>query len=163
MKYLGPKLKKIKIKPFCKDFLPKNGFLKVEFKDIIDGDTAYFKINGFTESVRFMVVDCPQIYPKNELFGEEAKQFSFSILKNAKEIYLESDIFNNLYDDTLNKRLLAWIWVDGKLLNYLLVQNGLAINKYVISPKMKYLKNLQEAEEYAKNNKLGVHSIDNLL
>ena len=127
MEYLGPKLKKIKIKPFCKDFLPKNGFLKVEFKDIIDGDTAYFLINGFVESVRFMVVDAPKAYPNVEPFGDVAKDYVFNILKNAKEIYLESDKFNNLYDDTLNKRLLAWVWVDGKLLNYMLVKEGLSI------------------------------------
>ena len=160
MEYLGPKLKIRKLKPFCKDFLPKNGFLKVEFKDIIDGDTAYFKINGFTESVRFMVVDAPQIYPTVVDFGIEAKEFACNILKNAKEIYLESDKYNNLYDDTLNKRLLAWVWVDGKLLNYLLVKEGLATNKYIINKKMKYLKYLDEALKYASENKLGIHNIN---
>lgn len=157
MKYLGPKIKKMKLKPFCKDFFPKNGFIKVEFKDIIDGDTAYFLINGFVESVRFMVVDTPSIYPNIQEYGIEARDFTLNILKNGKEIYLESDKYNNLYDDTLNKRLLAWVWVDGKLLNYLLVQNGYASNKYVIHHKMKYLKYLDDAFEYAKNNKLGIH------
>ena len=139
MEYLGPKLKKIKIKPFCKDFLPKNGFLKVEFKD--------------------MVVDAPKAYPNVEPFGDVAKDYVFNILKNAKEIYLESDKFNNLYDDTLNKRLLAWVWVDGKLLNYMLVKEGLAENKYIINKKMKYLKYLSEAYQYALDNKLGIHNI----
>lgn len=155
--YLGPTIRKNKNKSFCKNFLPKDGFVKVDFIDIIDGDTAYFKINGFSESVRFMVINAPQVYPTAEPFGIEAKDYAYNLLNNAKEIYLESDKFNNLYDDTLNKRLLAWIWVDGKLLNYLIVKAGLATNKYIINPNMKYLDYLDEALNYAKSNKLGLH------
>lgn len=161
--YNGPKLIDIfSDLPFCSDLLPKDGFIKAEFVKIIDGDTAYFKINGLVESVRFMVVDTPKYIiqagddTQIEPFGKEATDYANHILKNAKEIYLESDSGNNLRDDTPSKRLLAWVWCDGYLLNYLLVRNGYAYNHYIISDKMKYLDIMRKAEEEAKLEKLKI-------
>ena len=148
--------------PFSINLIPGDGFIKAEFVKIADGDTAFFKINGLIESVRFMVVDTPKHIiqagddSQIEPLGPEATLFSEDILKNAKEIYLESDSGNNLRDDTTSKRLLAWIWCDGKLLNYMLIRNGLAYNHYIISEKMKYLDILRKAEEEAKIKKLGI-------
>ena len=148
--------------PFSTNLIPGDGFIKAEFVKIADGDTAFFKINGLIESVRFMVVDTPKHIiqagddSQIEPLGPEATLFSEDILKNAKEIYLESDSGNNLRDDTTSKRLLAWIWCDGKLLNYMLIRNGLAYNHYIISEKMKYLDILRKAEEEAKIEKLGI-------
>lgn len=163
MKYNGPKLDKRKLKKhFCIDMNPSGGFIKVKYKEIVDGDTALFVFTGsikdYVESVRFNVVDAPSYYPQSEPFGTEALEYTKTILENAKDIYLESDENNNLRDDTTSKRLLAWIWVDGKLLNYLLVRNGLATVKYVISPNMKYLKELDEAEKDAIKEKNGIYN-----
>ncbi len=142
---------------YCIDNKPNNGILKVKYISIIDGDTAYFKVSDNQESIRFMVVDCPKYYPILEEFGEEAMLFSKSYLENAKEIYIESDINNTLKDDTLNHRLLAWIWVDGQLLNYLLVLNGLGDIKYLYNDKMKYYDYMIKANDYAKMNNLGIY------
>ena len=148
--------------PFSLNLMPTDGFIKAEFIKIADGDTAYFKINGLTESVRFMVVDTPKHIIQAgddsmiEPLGPEATLFSENILKEAKEIYLESDSGNNLRDDTTSKRLLAWIWCDGKLLNYMLVRNGYAYNHYIISEKMKYLDIMRNGEALAKLEKLGI-------
>ena len=148
--------------PFCTNLIPTDGFIKAEFVKIADGDTAFFKINGITESVRFMVVDTPKHIVQAgddsmiEPLGPEATAYSETILKNAKEIYLESDSGNNLRDDTTSKRLLAWIWCDGKLLNYMLVKKGYAFNHYIITEKMKYLDIMRKAEVDAKNSKLGI-------
>ena len=163
MEHSGPLLKDyFNDLPFCSNLLPKDGFIKAEFIKIADGDTAFFKVNGLTELVRFMVVDTPKHIIQNgvdseiEPFGPEATKYSEDILKNAEEIYLESDSHNNLRDDTTSKRLLAWIWCDGKLLNYMLVRNGYAFNNYIISEKMKYLDIMREAEEEAKKENLGI-------
>ena len=162
-RYNGPKLKDyINYLPFCNNLLPLDGFIKAEFVKIADGDTAFFKVNGLIELVRFMVVDTPKHLiqagddTQIEPFGPEATAFSEEILKNAKEIYLESDSGNNLRDDTTSKRLLAWIWCDGKLLNYELVRNGYAYNHYIITEKMKYLDVMKKAEEAAKREKLNI-------
>ena len=163
MEYFGPLLEDyFSDLPFCSNLLPKDGFIKADFIKIADGDTAFFKVNGLTELVRFMVVDTPKhliqsgIDSEIEPLGPEATAFSEDILKNAKEIYLESDSGNNLRDDTTSKRLLAWIWCDGKLLNYMLVRNGYAFNNYIISEKMKYLDIMRKAEDDARNEKLGI-------
>lgn len=163
MEYFGPLLEDhFNDLPFCSNLLPKDGFIKAEFIKIADGDTAFFKVNGLTELVRFMVVDTPKhliqsgIDSEIEPLGPEATAFSEDILKNAEEIYLESDSGNNLRDDTTSKRLLAWIWCDGKLLNYMLVRNGYAFNNYIISEKMKYLDIMRKAEDDARNEKLGI-------
>ena len=161
--YDGPKLEDYyNDLPFCNNLLPTNGFIKAQFVKIADGDTAYFKVNGTIETVRFMVVDTPKHIIQDgddsqiEPLGPEATLYSEEILKNAEVIYLESDSGNNLRDDTLSRRLLAWIWCDGKLLNYLLVCNGYAYNHYIISEKMKYLDYMRMAEEEAKKEKLGI-------
>ena len=55
------------------------------------------------------------------------------------------------------KRYLAWIWIDDDLLQNLMVQNGLA-ETYMLQNNYKYAGMLQESEETAKNNKIGIWS-----
>lgn len=158
-KYDGPKINKRNFKKkFCVNFLPNNGFIKAKFKSIVDGDTAFFDVNGVNECVRFMVIDTPAYVTNVEPFGEEAKDYVNTLLTNAKEIYLESDKANNLRDDTLSQRLLAWIWVDGKLLNYMVVRQGLATNKYILNENMKHLYHMRRAYKKALNEKINIHS-----
>lgn len=160
MIYEGPTISKRNFKKrFCANFLPRNGFIKAKFYKIADGDTAFFKINNINECVRFMVIDTPRLLTDPEPYGLEAKEYVEEVLKNAHEIYLESDKANNLRDDTLSQRLLAWVWVDGKLLNYLIVRNGLATNKYILNDKMKYINYMNDAYEKARLEKLGIHNI----
>lgn len=160
MIYDGPVINKKNLKKkFCINFLPRNGFIKAKFTKIADGDTAFFNINGINECVRFMVIDTPRLINATEPYAEEAKNFALEILENGKEIYLESDKFNNLRDDTLSQRLLAWIWVDGKLLNYMLVRNGYATNKYILNENMKYLKYMRRAYDLAFEEKINIHKI----
>lgn len=57
----------------------------------------------------------------------------------------------------LNTRYLAWIQVEDELLQNLFVQNGLA-KSYRLQNNYEYSGMLQESEETAKNNKLGIWS-----
>ena len=158
IKYEGPKINKKNFKKkFCVNFKPNGGFIKATFKSIVDGDTAFFDVNGINECVRFMVVDTPSYINQIEPYGEEAKDYVNTILSNAKEIYLESDKANNLRDDTLSERLLAWIWVDGKLLNYMIVRNGYGTNKYILNENMKHLYYMRRAYNKAILEKLNIH------
>lgn len=151
----NPKLK-LNNKPFSKNLYGKGGFIKVDFFKITDGDTAVFKINGIRESVRLLVIDTPEMVPLMP-YAEEAKAFLEQNLTNAKEIYLQSDKKSDLRDKTERKRLLAWVWVDGELINYQLVRRGLALVKYVQNEKLRYLKKLRKAEQLAKSEQLGIH------
>lgn len=159
--YLGPKLTDaVKRRPFWtkNKQLPLGGCFKVTFDHEIDGDTAGFWVDGEIKTVRFFVIDTPEVSPKPDPYGLTAKQYTSEKLKNASEIYLQSDKLDSLFDNTERKRLLAWIWVDGELLNYQLVRLGLATVKYVNNEKMVYVKVLREAEKQAKKECLGLHS-----
>lgn len=78
------------------------------------------------------------------------------MLSNAKEIQLEFDETNKT--DRYG-RLLAYVFVDGMLLQETLVREGLARVAYVKEPNTKYLEELKKAQEKAKNESLGIWSI----
>lgn len=156
MKYDGPKLI-FNDQPFCLNNIPCGGFVKVEYLNTIDGDTAYFKVGNSSESVRFYLINTPEVY-KDEPYALYAKEYTTIVLENAKEIYLQSDVNNLLRDNTESRRILAWLWIDGELFNYVLVRQGLATIKYVLNDQVLYLKELQEAEEKAKQEQINIYS-----
>lgn len=157
-KYFGPLLEQeFNDKSFCENFEPKGGFIKAKFVKIADGDTAFFTVNGCNECIRFMVINAPKSIGEEEFYGSEATNYAYNLLNNAKEIYLQSDVANTFRDNTLAQRLLAWIWVDGLLLNYLMVYYGYADNKYILNENMMYLNHMRKAEEHAKSLKIGIY------
>lgn len=132
--------------------------IKVELVSIVDGDTAKFKMNEENIIVRFLGVNTKEtVDPKRgeEAWGKEASNFTKEKLENANKIELEFDSFAEEKDKY--NRYLAWIWVDDKLLQNLLVESGLAEN-YMLQNNYKYAGMLQESEEIAKSNKLGIWS-----
>lgn len=157
MEYRGPIFKLNKKEFITKDKKAGNGFKKVTLSYVIDGDTAVFFVDNKEVKVRFLAIDTPEIRPINKPFSVSAKEYTTYVLTKAKDIFLQTDSSVNLYDDTPSKRLLAWIWVDGELLNYNLVENGYALIKYIDSKKLIYLKKLYEAEKYAIKNDLRLY------
>lgn len=128
----------------------------VKFSEGVDGDTAKFDINGEIIKVRFLAVDTPEsVHPTKEVqaYGVEASNFTKEKLKNAKTIELEFD--NNSDKTDKYGRYLAWIWVDGELLQDLLVKEGLAKVAYLYAD-YKYTSLLQESEKVAKEAKIGI-------
>lgn len=157
MKYSGPLYTPNKF-PFEKTGNPGGGYKKVKYVRTVDGDTAIFIVDNKEESVRFFVINTKETHPNIEPFGEEAKAYTENMLKYAKTIYLQSDPADDLRDDTESHRLLAWVWVDYKLLNYLLVEKGYAEVRYVSSKNLLYLDDLYEAKKIAKKKKLRLYS-----
>lgn len=156
MSYNGP-IFKLNKKQFINNKKAGSGFKKVKLSYVIDGDTAVFFIDDIETKVRFLAIDTPEIKPINKPYSISAKEYTNYILTKANEIYLQTDSSVDLYDDTPSKRLLAWIWVDGELLNYNLVENGFALIKYVDSKKLIYLNDLYKAEKYAIDNNLRLY------
>ena len=156
MKYDGPKLI-FNDQPFCLNNVPDGGFVKVEYLNTIDGDTAYFKVGNSSESVRLYLINTPEVY-NNEPYAKYAKEYTKQVLENAKELYLQSDVNNLLRDNTESRRILAWLWVDGELFNYVLLRMGLATIKYVLNDQVNYLSELRKAEELAKKEQLNIYS-----
>lgn len=155
MKYQGP-IFQLTNRPFSEDGLPCGGFVKAKYIGIIDGDTAYFSIDGKKEKVRFLVIDTPELFPKQEKYSIEAKAYTDRVLTYAKNIFLQSDPNDALRDNTPSQRLLAWVWVNHQLLNYKLVEKGYAKVKYIFSENMLYLNELKQAQNIAmeKNRRL---------
>lgn len=158
MKYTGPKQREKRLGYFCINNVPKGGLIKVEYLYTIDGDTAYFKVGEGGESVRFYLINTPELY-NNEPYALEAREYTEKILSSAKEIYIQSDVNNLLRDKTESRRILAWVWVDKELLNYKLVREGYATVKYVYSEKSLCYKQLMKAEALAKKEKLRIHEV----
>jgi len=131
---------------------------KVTFNACVDGDTFHVNINNKKQTVRMIAIDTPEsVHPQKEeeYYGKESSEYVCNRLKNAKTIEIE-------YDENSDKtdkydRLIAWVFVDGTLLQKELVENGYAKVAYLYDD-YKYTKLLEESQELASINKLGIWS-----
>lgn len=121
----------------------------------IDGDTARFYINGEEKSVRFLAINAPEYTKEKEPYGKEASSKVCQLLKNANQIMLEYDDEGTKYDKY--NRVLAWVWADDKLVQKVLVQEGLAEVKYLYGD-YQYNDELKKLEKQAKEKQLSIWS-----
>ena len=130
----------------------------VKLSKCVDGDTARFIIAGKEYSTRFLAIDTPETkHPKKKVepYGKEASNYTCNSLENAKKIVLEYDK-NSTKEDKYGRRL-AWVFVDGELLQEKLVKKGYAKVAYLYGD-YKYTEELKKVEKNAKNKKFGVWS-----
>ena len=128
----------------------------VKFSDCVDGDTIKVLVKKKEYTVRMLAVDTPEsVHPTKgvEYYGKEASEFTCNQVKNAKKIELE-------YDDDSDKedkygRLLAWVFVDGKLLQEELIKNGYAKVAYLYG-EYKYTEKLESVQEKTSAKNIGV-------
>lgn len=128
----------------------------VEFSKCIDGDTFKVVLNKKQVTVRLLAVDTPEsVHPnkEKEYYGEEASKFTCNLISNSKTIELEYDSNSEMYDKY--GRLLAWIFVDGKLLQDEIIKNGYGEVAYLYG-NYKYTDILKKSEKKAKENHLGI-------
>lgn len=132
--------------------------VKVSFSKCVDGDTARFVIKGEDVKIRFLGINSPEVATstkEGELYGEEASKYTCKKLKAAKKIEIEYE--KNSDKEDKYGRTLAYVFVDDKLIETLILKRGYATVKYV-KDNYKYYDDLVEAEKYAKNKKLGLYS-----
>lgn len=123
---------------------------KLSVIEVTDGDTM--KLND-NRTFRLYGVNAPEV--KEPLF-EEAKAFTQNLVL-GKEIRFEQE--ENYKEDEFG-RLLGYLFVDGKNLNFELLKAGLAkVVLYEKRAKIKYQDELVQAEKEAKEKKLGVWSL----
>lgn len=140
-----------------------SGMVQVTLTNINDGDTASFS-PGFEDQsrVRFLGVDTPETYPVEDPWGPEAKAYTTSILTQANAvIYLQSDPY--LGATETYGRSLGYVWVNNVLLNYEIIRHGYSFNYLSTDTKLVYgnrylYRWFQDAERYARENNLGIHS-----
>ncbi|HOI84907.1 MAG TPA: thermonuclease family protein [Acholeplasmataceae bacterium] len=141
-----------------------SGMVEVVLSNIYDGDTAGFS-PGFEGDarVRFLGVDTPETYPVADPFGPEAKAYTTSVLTAPSiQIYLQSDPY--LGATETYGRSLGYVWVSGVLLNYEIIRHGYSYNYLSTDTKLVYgnrylYRWFQDAERYARENELGIHSL----
>lgn len=118
--------------------------LDARFLYIHDGDTAVFSIDGKEVICRFLAIDCPEIDQEGY---EKANEYTKRKLSNARKIQLEIDPHSQRYDKF--ERLLAWVWVDGELLQAKLIEDGHASIRYLYEKYLytEYLYRIQEKRD----------------
>jgi micrococcal nuclease len=127
---------------------------------VVDGDTIKVEVNNRSETVRLLLVDTPEsVHPSKPVqpYGKEASDFVKKLLPEGKEVKLEMDIGER---DKYG-RLLAYVWVDGKMLNELLLEKGYARVAYVFEPNTKYVDRFRKIQERARKQELNIWSIEN--
>lgn len=129
---------------------------------IIDGDTIRYKDeNRKLASVRLIWVDAPESntarYKKTECYGKEAKDYLTQRLK-GKTIELSFDKGQENTDRY--GRLLAYVSLDGKLINEELIRNGYA-KEYTYKQSYEKQEAFKKAEYEAKNEQLGIRDPKN--
>lgn len=129
---------------------------KVKFVKCVDGDTAKFERNNKVFTLRFLAVNTPETKsPKKgvEFYGKEASNYTCKRLQEAKTIEIEYD--NKSERKDRYGRNLGWVFLDDKLLQKDLVENGYAKVDYIYD-KYKYVEELKEIEKKAKEAKKGL-------
>ena len=115
---------------------------------IVDGDTIHVLVNGRTEKVRYIGVDTPETHhptKREQPGGREATEVNRRLV-TGKVVRLDFDVQGR---DRYG-RLLAYVWIDGVMINAELVRLGYA-QVMTIPPNVKhaslFLKLQREARE----------------
>lgn len=122
----------------------------VKLDRCVDGDTARFSKVG---STRFLFVDTPESTIKKQPYGKEASLYTCGVLKKAKKIQLAYD---GARKDKYG-RTLAWVFVNGKLLQSDLTRRGYVKGFYDYGT-YSYESKLRSDLKYAKSHKKGLYS-----
>lgn len=130
--------------------------IEVSLNDCVDGDTAWFNLDGEKTKFRFLGIDTPEsVHPKKsvELYGKDASEYTCNLLTNANKIEIEYDEESDKTDKY--NRHLAWIWVDDILLEQSLISIGYAQVAYIYG-NYKYVNDLCLEQEKAISSKEGI-------
>lgn len=126
--------------------------------NVVDGDTMDIQFeNGKEERVRLVLVDTPETkHPTKPVqpFGPEASAFTKEML-TGKNVQVELDV----QERDQYGRILAYVYIDGKMINELLLEKGLA-RVAVFPPNTRYVDEFYAIQKKAQEAKLGIWSIE---
>ena len=128
----------------------------VTLNNCVDGNSARFMLGLNEIKVKFLGVEVEEIIKDDEtdeINGSFVSDYVCSSLQSAKKIRIEYE--PNIDKEDRYGRIQAWVFVDDVLLQEDLVKNGYARIMYV-NDDFTYLERLKEAQNFAKENKLGV-------
>lgn len=117
---------------------------------IVDGDTIVCRSLG---SVRLIGIDSPE---RNQRpFGPLATRALAALLQVGDSIQLERDV--GLHDRS--RRVLAYVWRDGRMLNWLMVRGGWAV-VLTVPPNVQFADAFVAAQHHARAERLGLWAVD---
>lgn len=122
---------------------------KLKVKYVIDGDTIILSDNS---KVRYIGINSPEMEKngKVECFAENAKNFNRQLVEN-QTVSLEKDISNK---DKYG-RLLRYVYLDGTLINEILISQGFAKTD-LVPPDTKYASIFKQAQQEARQDNRGL-------
>ncbi|WP_257149602.1 thermonuclease family protein [Bacillus thuringiensis] len=128
---------------------------------VTDGDTFKVKFdNGKKETIRLLCIDTPEtVHRKKPVqpFGPEASSFTKKMLPIGKKVEVELGISER---DKFG-RLLAYVYVDGQMINKMLLEKGLARVAYVYAPNTTHIDEFNAIQKEAQKKGIGIWSIEN--
>ena len=112
-------------------FINVNALEEVSFDRCVDVDTAWLKVGDISYKYRFLAIDTPEtLHPTKDggILGKTASEYTCNLLKSATKLEIEYDE-NSTKTDKYNREL-VWLFVDYKLIQEELVENGYAKIEY---------------------------------
>jgi micrococcal nuclease len=120
---------------------------------VVDGDTIDVVIAGATYRVRYIGVDTPEtVDPRRPVgcYGREASERNRQLVE-GKTVGLEKDVS----ETDKYERLLRYVWVDGEMVNAILVREGYAMAS-TYPPDVKYQELFLSLQGEARDAGLGL-------
>jgi micrococcal nuclease len=120
---------------------------------VVDGDTIAVRVQGRSETVRYIGVDTPETVAPDrpvECFGPQAKAFNERLVAGRRVRLTEGREARDRYG-----RLLAYVHADGRLVNRALVAGGYATT-LEIEPNTERAGELAAAQRRARAARRGL-------
>lgn len=135
-----------------------NKAVAVEYLSANDGDTISVQMDGEKKRVRLLMIDTPEMnYNKGEPmpYAEDAKAFTIDLLEKAESVEL---LFDKGPETDHYDRLLAYLYVDGVMLQEELLEEGLAVVRYVNKPNNSLEQQFRGIQEDAEKEDINIWS-----
>ncbi|WP_414047024.1 thermonuclease family protein [Macrococcus equi] len=129
----------------------------VKFVSVVDGDTAYVKLNNKTIKIRLLLIDTPESKdPRKPVqpYAKEAAKFLDNFMRYGR-LQIQYDNGGKL--DKYGRHL-VYLYANGKFVNQEMVRYGYARVGYIYNQKY-YLNILKQAENNAKQKHYKIWSI----
>lgn len=132
---------------------PPSGLVPAQVVRVVDGDTIHVQIAGREYTVRYIGIDTPETVAPGrpvECYGPEASRRNRELVQ-GRQVMLEKDVSET---DRFG-RLLRYVWVDGQMVNALMVAEGYA-SAATFPPDVKYAELFVRLEAEARANNRGL-------
>ncbi|WP_042347857.1 thermonuclease family protein [Bacillus massiliigorillae] len=127
---------------------------------VTDGDTLTISYKNKQQRVRLLLVDTPESVKQGvdpQPFSIEASNFVKELLPIGTKVIIEPGVEGHEYDKY--NRLLAYVYVNGEMLNKTLIREGFARVGFIYKPNTRYLDEFLKIQDEAKLNKKNIWSI----